>query len=435
MNAAMEGILKLELPPEAEFLSVAVAAAEAAGRAFGLGEARVPRLALAVEEFFEYLRREARRDEPLGLTLRRLGPAARAEFRFRAEHLDLRALNYAAGVAPGDGGEMGLVLAARFTDRCRLTLLGTDDVLLAAEVDREYPAAEALRETPKLTPPFTLSEAPTSETLRHAAMLAAGRYPARLCPKGFFNPGRLVDMVEAGLYSALAVTDSGGRPAGLLLWRSPGGQGVLFSGPYVLDPERGPEIGRLLAEGFLARVARTKAVCAVSERPTADLPAEYFEPLGSLFFTAGGEVAEQAAFYRSLREDEGAAVWAHPDLASFLEREYDRLAFMRDILSPDPDEGREREHSLLSTELDLRRGLAVLRPLLGGRDLAENLGRHVEALRREGIPDILFYLDMAWSWQAAMTPALLAAGFTPRLVLPHSGVSDEAVFEHDPQPR
>ncbi|WP_449241939.1 hypothetical protein [Desulfovibrio sp.] len=434
MSTAMERILTLELPPEAGFLSVAVAAAEAAGRAFGLSEARAPRLALAVEEFFEYLRREARRDEPLRLTLRRLGPAARAEFRFRAEHLDLRALNYAAGVAPGDGGEMGLVLAARFTDRCRLTLSGKDDVMLAAEVDREYPAADPLREPPRLAPPFRLVEDPAAEMLRHAAMLAAGRYPARLCPKGFFNPGRLADMAEAGLYSALAVADSGGRPAGLLLWRSPGGQGVLFSGPYVLDPAHGREVAVMLTEGFLARVARTKALCAVSERPTADLPAEFFEPLGSLFFTAGGEVAEQAAFFRSLREDEGAAVWAHPDLRPFLEREYGRLAFMRDLLPPDPGDGLEREHSLLSTELDQRRGLAVLRPLLGGRDLAENLGRHVEALRREGIPDILFYLDLAWPWQAAMTPALLSAGFTPRLLLPHSGVSDEAVFEHDPQP-
>jgi hypothetical protein len=419
----------LELPPEASFLSLAVSAAETAGKAWDLGPGRTPRLALAVEEFFEYLRCNTPPGETLRLTLRRRGPALCAEFRFRAKSLDLRAMNFAAGIAPEDGREMGLLLAARFTDRCRLERRGPDGFMLAAEVDRDYPQAEPLRQAPRLQPPYTPLDHPPGDILRHAAMLAAGRYPLRLCPHGFSEPGRLLDMVEAGLYDALVLADAAGRPAGLMLWRAPAERlSVAFSGPYVLDEARDPAIARGLVEGFLARVARTPAVCAVSERPTEDLPEAYFEPLGSVTRTQGGEAVEQRSYFRALREDEGASIWACAELEPFLRQEYERLAFAREILPVEPDGG--EAHSLLSTDLDLRRGLAVLRPLLDGRDLAANLARHVEALVREGAPDIFLHLDLGQAWQAAMAPAILAAGFQPRLLLPHGATSDMVVFEH-----
>lgn len=419
----------LELPPEAVFLSLAVSAAETAGKAWDLGPGRTPRLALAVEEFFEYLRGNVLPGEAITLVLSRKGLALRAEFRFRARSLDLRALNFAAGVAPEDGREMGLLLAARLTDRCRLERPGGGSFVLSAEVDRDYPQAEPLRRHPRLQPPYTAQDRPSGDALRHAAMLAAGRYPLRLCPHGFFEPGRLLDMVQAGLYEALVLADGSGRPAGLMLWRSQaGGLGVFFSGPYVLDEARDPAIARALTEGFLARVARTPASCAVSERPTEDLPLEFFESLGSVTRTQGGEAGEQQACFRSLREDEGASVWAHPDLEPFLRQEYERLAFSREILPVEADGG--EAHSLLATDLDLRRGMAVLRPLLDGRDLAANLARHVEALAREGAPDIFLHLDLGQAWQVAMAQALLAAGFRPRLLLPHGATSDMVVFEH-----
>lgn len=429
MRENAERAVFLELPPEAAFLSLAVSAAETAGRAWGLGPGRTPRLALAVEEFFEYLRHSIPSGEPLKLTLDRRGSAVRAEFRFQARSLDLRALNFAAGIAPEDGREMGLLLAARFTDRCRLERPGGDNFVLAAEVDRDYPQAEPLHQAPRLQPPYAPLDPPSGDALRHAAMLAAGRYPIRLCPRGFFEPGRLLDMVGAGLYDALLLADSGGRPAGLMLWRtSAEGLSVAFSGPYVLDEARDPAIAKALVEGFLARVARTPAVCALSERPTEDLPEAYFEPLGTVTRTQDGEAAEQKSYYRSLREDQGATVWTHPELEPFLRREYERLVFSREILPVEADGG--EPHSLLSTELDLRRGLAVLRPLLDGRDLAANLARHVEALVREGAPDIFLHMDLGRTWQAAMIPAVLAAGFRPRLLLPHGATSDMVIFEH-----
>jgi len=443
--------LTLELPPDVAFLPAAVAAAENAAQVFGLGGGGALRLALAVEEFFAYLCRFAGREEPLRLILTQGGTFVRAAFRFRAGDVSLRALNFAASVhldeeAPGgdQAAELGLLVASRTTDRCSLESSGSGVYLLSAEVDREYPEAEPLRSSQILTPPISVPRTedapPAAGPLQHAALLAAGRYPARSCPRSFFRPARFADMVAGGQYQALLAQDGAGRPAGLLCWRSAGPRAVAFSGPYLFDaaPDKalGQETARLLVERFLSMVARTEALCAFSERPTADVPQGWFERLGSLTLRSedGHGSETQPALFRHLREDVGGAVWAHPDLHSFLQRQYDRLAFSRDILVAEPvPASRQARHSLLATELDRRRGLAVLRPLLDGQDFAANLAAHVEALMDQdegGAPDILLHLDLSEPWQGALYPALAACGFAPRLILPHAGASDLLVLQH-----
>lgn len=427
--------LVLELPPETAFLPSAAAAAENAAQVFGLDSGGALRLALAVEEFFAYLCRHAGREEPIRLTLSQGGTFTRADFRFRAGEVSLRALNFAASVdlEAGEDLELGLLVAARTTDRCGLTRSGPDVFHLHAEVDRVYPEAEAITTPQRLSPPLRLEPAPTAGTLQHAALLAAGRYPARLRPHSFTRPARFADMVACGQYQALLALDTADRPAGLLCWRASGRRAVVFSGPYVFDPQLAQDTARLLTEGFLARVARTEVLCAFSERPTADLPQGWFESLGNLTLRGaeGSESVEQPAFFRHLREDAGAAVWAHPDLFPFLRREYDRLAFSRDLLAAEPTPpARLPEHSLLATSLDRLRSLAILRPLLDGRDIEASLKAHVEAIHEQGTSDILLHLDLSEPWQGALFPALSACGFVPRLVLPHAGASDMLVCQH-----
>jgi len=427
------------------FLPVAAAAAENAARAFGLESAEALRLGLAVEEYFAYLCRFAGREEPLRLTLSRGGTFVRAGFRFRAGAVSLRALNFAARIDIEDegAGELGLIVASRTTDRSSLELSGADVYQLSAEVDRKYPLGEPIAAAQRLTPPLRVEDAPGPGLLQHCALLAAGRYAPRLCPRSFRRPGRFVDMAASGQYRALAVLDAADRPAGLFCWRASGRRGVAFSGPYVFcDPAEAAlaaETARLLTERFLSLVARSEVVCAFSERPTPDLPRGWFERLGTLAMPdlaedGAGSLAPQPAYVRHLREDVGGAVWASPDLTDFLRREYDRLAFSRDLLPAAPaPQATLPEHSLLATTLDRVRGLVVLRPLLDGRDFADNLAAHVTALYEavEGAPlAILLHLDLAQPWQAALSPALAANGFAPRLVLPHGGTSDILVCQH-----
>lgn len=428
----------LELPPDTAFLPATVAATENACKVFGLDGGKTLRLALAVEEFFAYLCRHAGREEPIRLTLSQGGTFARADFRFRAGEVSLRALNFAASVDLEEegGAELGLLVAARTTDRCDLERSGPDVFHLRAEVDRSYPKGEPITAVQQLAPPLRLDHAPASGALQHAALLAAGRYPTRLRPNSFSQPARFADMVAAGQYHALLALDAADRPAGLLCWRDSGRRAVVFSGPYVFDPAHAAETARLLTEGFLSRVARTEALCAYSERPTADLPQGWFESLGSLTLhclesSPEGEAVDQPAHFRHLREDAGAAIWAHADLHPFLRREYDRLAFSRDVLAAAPtDPARLPAYSLLATSLDRARGLAVLRPLLDGRDMQANLAAHVASISEQGLRDILLHLDLSEPWQGALAPALTACGFEPRLVLPHAGKSDILVCQH-----
>jgi len=444
-NHSAQHQLVLELPSDTAFLPSAAAAAENAAQVFGLDRNGALRLALAVEEFFAYLCRHAGREEPIRLTLSDGGTLTRADFRFRAGEVSLRALNFAASVDmdSGEDAELGLLVAARTTDRCGLTRSGPDVFHVSAEVDRAYPEAEPQSAPQHLTAPLRLEPAPASGVVQHAALLAAGRYPARLRPHSFSRPARFADMVATGQYQVLLALDTVGRPAGLICWRNSGRRAVVFSGPYVFDPALAQDTARLLTEGFLARVARTEALCAFSERPTEDLPHGWFEALGSLTLHGapdGGDdgkgeaqPVDQPAFFRHLREDAGAAVWAHPDLFPFLRREYDRLAFSRDLLAAEPTApARLPAHSLLATTLDRLRGLAVLRPMLDGRDFEANLKAHVEAIREQDMRDILLHLDLAEPWQGALFPALSACGFAPRLVLPHAGDSDILVCQHAP---
>ncbi|WP_089272324.1 hypothetical protein [Humidesulfovibrio mexicanus] len=449
--------ISLELPPDVEFLPSATAAAENAARVFGLDDTGALRLSLAVEEFFAYLCRFAGREEPLRMTLSQGGAFTRAAFRFRAGEVSLRALNFAASVdlcAEGEScsqeAELGLLVASRTTDRCSLEASGADVYVLTAEVDRQYPEAEPLTTPRELSGPISIPDtehaSPGEGQLRHAALLAAGRYPARSCPASFFRPGRFADMVASGQYRALLAQDAAGRPAGLLCWRQSGPRAVVFSGPYVFDDSPGRplarETARLLTERFLATVARSEVVCAFSERPTADVPEGWFESLGVLTLRGGAEEApgEQEALFRHLREDAGGAVWASPDLAPFLERQYGLLAFPRDILRAEPaHEKLLPAHSLLATSYDRRRGLALLKPLLDGRDFQANLAAHVRAIAEQaeeaGVahgPDLLLHLDLSEPWQAARYPAIAACGFAPRLILPHAGVSDLLVCQHVP---
>lgn len=443
MPEAFADRLSLELPPRESFLPVAASAAENAAQVFGLDREKALRLSLAVEEFFSYLCRYAGREEPVHLTLCTGGTFVRADFRFRVGQVSLRALNFAASVdLEGDEGhdDLGLLLAARTTDRCSLELGGADVFHLRAEVDRSYPEGEPITTPQRLAAPVTVLDSPGEGQLQHAAMLAAGHYPARQCPASFFRPARFADMVAHGQYHALLAADGAGRPAGLICWRTPARRSVVFSGPYVFDPAMGADTARLLTERFLAVVARTETVCAISERPTADLPPGWFERLGSLRFfgpaeamEGGGEAVEQPAYYRHLREDDGAAVWAHPELMEFLRQRYDRLAFSRDILRAEQDKGpRLAAHSLLATSLDLRKGLALLKPLLPGADMQANLSAHVAALAERGVRDILLHLDLSEPWQGALYPLAASAGFAPRLVLPHAGSSDLLVCQHVP---
>jgi len=72
----------------------------------------------------------------------------------------------------------------------------------------------------------------------------------------------------------------------------------------------------------------------------------------------------------------------------------------------------------------------LLRPLLDGADNAANIARHLCVLSGEGYRRILFRIDLAEGWQAALCGDLLEQGCRPSLVLPLAGRSDVLLMEY-----
>jgi hypothetical protein len=185
-----------------------------------------------------------------------------------------------------------------------------------------------------------------------------------------------------------------------------------------------------LVDRCIERVARTEAVGLINRYPSRDLPEGYFEKLGALQYGSGPQRAQELpVFYRELIEDPGATVWCHPELADFLKAEFQRLCLARQIL-PVRSQGETRaSYSVLSAEFDRPNRQVTLNPVLSGPDAEENLARHVEVLRKEGLTGILFQMDLGKPWQSDFLPALLKNGFEPRAILPYAGHRDLVVFQ------
>jgi len=433
----MDTILSLATPPDVAFARVLTTAAEALAQSRGLGKRESMRFQLAVEEFFTYLAQVAHQDSEISTVLTGKPYQVCASLRFQASGLCLGALNASCATAldgTGDAAnDLGLILAGRVADRFSLTRDGDASFTLHAEVDKAYPAAAAPPSTVTFRPPYRAGLERDPNLLMHAAKLAAARYPAWHCPASFQTPGKFADLARAGQFTCVLALDEASHPAGLLCWAKSGEKGLSFSGPFVFSPrEDAPQVARLLADAFLAAVAREKVEIVFSERATQDIPDGYFETLGTLTRHDGDGQTGQPVLYRHLREDMGETVWAGPALEDFLRGVYDRLAMCRDVLPAHHSGLFERKRSLFSTSMDKDKGLAVLRPLLDGEDMAANLAGHVRVLSDKGFLNILLYMDLSQAWEASLAGPIMDAGFKPRLVLPFAGRSDVAVFQYAP---
>lgn len=430
-------VLAFEIPPDLRYARVLTTAAETLAERLGLGKRENMRFQLAVEEFFDYLTQVAVKHCPVKAILTGKRYLAQAAFTFAAGELNLGALNFNSVVCISHDGEppqdLGLLLAARIADRCHLSRGEDGAFTLQAEVDMVYPEEEGVPQDIFLKPPYRAEPCSDRDIMRHAVGLASARYPAWHCPASFKTPGKFLDMVDAGHFLCVAALDAASRPAGLMCWTRSGEKGLSFSGPFVFTrPGDSEQVARLLTDRFLETVAREGVEIVFSERATPDTPAGYFEPLGSLTLFGQAGTTEQPVLFRHLREDDGATVWSHPEIEGFLRDQYDRLAMYRDVLQAQPAVEYEHTASLVSTMVERGKSLAVLKPLLDGANMAENLAGHVCALREKNIANILYYMDLSRSWEAALSPALLAAGFKPRLILPNAGRSDVAVFQYAP---
>ena len=237
-------------------------------------------------------------------------------------------------------------------------------------------------------------------------------------------------MVESREFQAVLVRGRSGEIVGGLFWTGAGEKTVEFFGPYLFPPGSRPDLAQTLVDFCLAALVRTRAVGLINRWPTSDLPATFFETLGSLITVEpDGEKRDGVHYFRQIAEDPGSTVWVVPELETFLRDEYRRLDLPRG-LQPSRYFGEALPtHSVLSASLDRPRKTVTLRPTLTGKDINENLRQHLHLFREEKVNNLFFELDLGLLWQADFAGPLLKNDFSPRIIIPYGGAGDLVIFQ------
>lgn len=426
--------ITLNLIARTEFLPVATSFVEKSALAFGLEEPDALALTLATEEIFVYLCRAAAPGIPVVLRCRSGGYFVETEFLFQLHEFDMRAFNLT--VTPIEdteqwNDETGLLIASRMVDRFHFS---SDQKGLRVSLIKEKAYPEPSDPATAVTRPlerFSI-QIPEPEELKELMRLVNSYYKGHFLPGDFRYPGKVVDMTAVKAYQASVAHDDAGHIGGGIVWRFESPKTVSCYGPYIFGQPRASVMAQELVETCIKAVAKTQAVGIINGYPTEHLPDGYFQQLGTFTIeTEVGRYREMPVFYRHLREDTGATVWAPSSLEGFLEREYDRMAFARDIKIV-KDEGETGwPFSVITMELDKSLAAADLRPVWWGADAQQRLATDVEILENYGIHSIYFELDLGRPWHSRFLPALEKNGFKPRLILPYCGKGDIVVFQHE----
>lgn len=433
--------ITLSVPANPAWVPVLQSAAENAAQVFGLIRDKGLRLAMGLEEVLLYLARVLP-NAPVTITLTQEPAAVSAAFSLAADALDLSALNLVAGTAPlqptpdEDGHALPLVLASRMSDGLHVFRAGSR-IHLTLRQDHVYTRITAAPdEMPLPRAPVRVESTTDFHRIAHGCARLLGRFHAQELPPWIAFPGRIAARSAAGELQVCTALDDADQVRGILFWEHMSEKSVTFSGPWLLDAcDHG--LAPLL-EHMLLALARTRVSCLFSDpdgTPSGlDLTRHGFELLATV--TRLEQDGEQTipVWFRHLREDEGLQVWAHPGCIPFLEETYQRVFLPRTIQPVSAAEhrlqGRIRDRSVFAATMNREVGEIVLQPLLDGTDNAENIARHLRVLSGEGYRRILFRIDLAEGWQAALCGELLNQGCRPSLVLPLAGRSDVLLMEY-----
>ena len=427
--------IRLHLSADAAWAGLVQAAAKEAGAVFGLNPAKTLRLVHCSEELLLFL--SSARVGEIETSIRPIATGVEVGFSFSASGVDLSAMNLTyVHDAKGEECDLAclpLLLASRMTDGFKVRLEG-GRMEIVLRVNKAYPEPELIpMERVRVQGQPVFSPAEDADALFEACSAVVGLYPRHVVPEWCASPGRTSDLVRAGELFALETRDATGRLCGIIFWKMRSEQSVTFFGPYDFSTDGSAAEG--LIHALLQAVGRSPAKNVFSSLATQPLTAHGFELLAELPYHLEGVPAPvvHQVWGRMLQEDFGAAVWTHEAFADFLRSRYDALEMMRD-LRPVRDFGEAVSNaSVLGASLTPGISEAWLHPELNGADIGDNLARHVASLSSTGYRNILFEIDLAKGWHAALGGPLKQCGFRPALMLPHGGQSDTLIFRHAPE--
>ncbi|HAA04828.1 MAG TPA: hypothetical protein DCE18_15885 [Syntrophobacteraceae bacterium] len=417
------------------FIPLVVSFAEKGAHGLGLNKDEALRLTLAVEEVFTYLCRTAAVDHRVEISCASGGHFVQLVFTLPTEEFQMRPFNLTTPVSLQDEAgldEIGLVLAARLVDRFRMSRTKHQTITLTLIVEKTYPAlVPEVSLAVQQVSSFSVHQ-PHTEELKLASHLICQYYHGDFLPAFLSYPGKVVDMNSSGGLHAAVATGPTGTMAGAILWQQLSKTTVECFGPYVFGQPPGLGLREELLDTCLHALARSHVVALINRFPTQDFPDTHFELLGSFsIHGVNGSPRQSKAWFRLLHEDPGCTVWGHPDIQEFLRSEYQRLVLPRHIQLASSEGEEQAAYSVISADVDRVQAQATLQPAWPGRDMSENVSRHVQLLLHEGLRNLFFMVDLSQAWQAAFIGALLPNGFRPCLILPHAGEGDLLLFQFE----
>lgn len=421
----------LEMPLLPEMTPVLQASIENAALVFGMERKDALALTLSVEEVYGYMCTHSDNNENVKLECKNGLYYMQVDFIFPGRNMNLRAFNLCTRISLEDENqleEMGLLIAARSVDRLYLADDPGGAVRLSLYKEKTYPAVSgkiAIDERERSQ--FALMPVETGDVQRFGHLIA-GLNSSILIPSFLFYPGKLVDMVNSGEYRVALAGDERQEVIGGIVWRESGQKTIEVFGPYIFAAI--PGMAEALIEYCLEQIGRSDAVGVINRYPTPWLSQEYFELLGKTnIYSAEGNKREANAYYRQLGEDLGLKVWTDHDLQAYLESQYQRLFLPRNVKIVDHMGEQILSNSVFTSDFDHNR--VTLRPLMDGRDAAENLSRHLQLFAHEKIYNIFFEMDLAEAWQSRLVPLLLDRNFKPCLILPYAGRGDLLLWQYE----
>ncbi|MEN6391574.1 MAG: hypothetical protein ABFD04_14270 [Syntrophomonas sp.] len=420
----------LEMPLLPEMIPVLQASIENAALVFGMDRKDALALTLSVEEVYGYMCSHSDNIENVKMECKNGLYYMQVDFIFSGRNLNLRAFNLCTRINPEDENqleEIGLLIAARSVDRLYLADDPGGAVRLSLYKEKTYPSVSgktAIDDRERFQ--FALMPVETGDVIRFG-QLTASLDSSILIPSFLLYPGKLVDMVNSGEYRVALAGDERQEVMGGIVWKS-GTKTIELFGPYIFASI--PGMAEALIEYCLEQIGRSEAVGVINRYPTPWLSQEYFELLGkSNIYSAEGNRREVYAYYRQLGEDLGLKVWTDLALQDYLQSQYQRLYLPRNIKTVDYMGEQIGPNSVFTSDFDDDR--VTLRPLLDGRDLAENLSRHLQLFAYEKIYNIFLEMDLIEAWQSRLVPFLLAHKFKPCLILPYAGRGDLLLWQYE----
>jgi len=418
------GEVSLTLPADPRFASPAARMIEELGQAFDMPPETWGALALACEEVVAHVARHADSGSPITVVCGDERHRMTIDVSLPAKGFDPRLFNITQSMSESTDDEMdelGLLLAARMVDEFAFARDG-GRLRLHLSRSRPYPRLEAASDLPGPSADGGgwSSRPPSRDRLASLCRLAvaAGGAPSLLA-----HPGRVIDMAAVGELDGFIAENADGLVVGGGLWLR--GRIVEFYGPYLSD--EWPGVAEAAVEACLIAEARGSALGVICRHPGSGFPTAMFETIGALAPTV--DAPGRSIHFRELREDPGATVWTIDGIEGFLRAVYRDLGFARRVAPFVAGGGYVERHSVIAATTHREDGVAVLRPSLPGADATENIAQHCRHLESNGFPDLLCEVDLGQSWQLEFCPGLLAAGFSPRFIIPHGGESDVLVLQ------